>query len=379
MKYFKTLNFSVLWIILPVLTASGQTDESVTLKKHDAPVKAVAISTDGKTIATGGEDKLVYFWNVADFQVSGTIKAPASVKSLEFLKDGNLLVACGSNVILMDRQGHQIRVFSGYTTDIWSFSYNQPTARITAGSYSKSIKVWDFNTAKQVMTLEGNEKSCLPVCFNPAGTLIASGSLDQSVRLWNAIDGKQIKKLSIHSANIFAVKFDPSGKYLLSCSGDKTIRLWNVEEGKVIRTYVGHKSAVFDAQFSPDGMHILSCDADKNIILWETATGKKLYTFTGHTGPVNAVRFNNEGTGFLSASDDHTVRYWLLDKKYYLAGSYFEKEISERVAASDLFAPKRQNESRQDYTSRQAKADQFLDSLYNEAFVKYKEMLKSGP
>jgi WD40 repeat protein len=360
--------------------AKGQEEESVSriFKKHDAPVKALVFSSDGKTIATGGDDKMVYFWDIETGEITGSIENHFAVKSLCFSADHNLLAACGPDIKLMDRQGKLIRTFSGYTTDIWSFSYHEPTHRIAAGSYSKIIKVWDASSGKAVLSLEGHEKSCLPVCYSPDGTRIASGSLDKTVRLWDALSGKQLLQMELHSENIFAVDFHPSGKYLASASADKTIRLWNAETGKIVRTFIGHDGAVFDVRFSTDGNHMISCSADRTVILWETATGKRLHTFTGHTGMVNAVRFSPDNRFIGSVSDDQSMRLWPLEKKYFVEPDY-GSEIEQAKEASALFGPRKNDETRQQFAEREKKAETFLKALYEEYFMKYTDMIRQLP
>ncbi len=127
-------------------------------------------------------------------------------------------------------------------------------------------------------------------------------------------------------------------------------------------------------RFSADGNHLISCAADKTIILWETATGKMLHIFTGHEASVNAVRFSPDGQSFASASDDKTVRIWKLEKKYFVE-PYFGKEIEEARLASPLFAPRKPDETKQAYASRELEANKFLNGLYDQYYVKYLRMI----
>jgi WD40 repeat protein len=375
------LPFCIVLLTQTALPSIAQQEESNALvfKKHSQPVKALAFSADDNTLATGGDDQQIYLINPENAEILGNITNSFAVKVIQFTPDGDILAACGNDIKLTDRQGKLIRTFGGYTTDIWSMDYNTSMQKITAGSYAKYIKVWDFKTAGQVLSLDGHERSALPVCYSPDGTRIASGSLDKSVRLWDAATGKEKFRMELHSGNIFAVDFHPSGKYLATASADKTIRLWSADSGKIVRTFIGHEAAFFDVQFSPDGNHMLSCDALKKIVLWETATGRKVQVFTGHTGAVNTVRFNNRGTCFASASDDQTVRIWQLDKKNFLEGSYFVKEIEEEVSKSPLFAPRGEEETKQSYDLRKVEAEEFLNSLYEKYYNRYIEMLNTIP
>jgi WD40 repeat protein len=217
--------FTVLFLsIVPVISAQTDNTGIRILKKHTAPVRAVAYSTDGQTLATGGDDKTIYFWNAGSGELTGTIKNFFNVKALQFTPDNLILAASGTDIKLMDMQGKLIRTFSGYTTEIWSLDYNAASHKVIAGSYAKSVKVWNYDNAAVIFTLAGHEKSCLPVDLNPTGTVAASGSLDKSVRIWDLKDGTQRKKLDIHSENIFAVDFHPSGKYIVSASADRTCR-----------------------------------------------------------------------------------------------------------------------------------------------------------
>lgn len=350
-------------------------DSRFVLNKHSEAVKSVAFSADGSTLATGSDDKTIILWNTETGEAITTIGNNFfPVKAIQFFGNNELFAASGPDIKLIDFQGKIILTFPGKTAHIWSLDFDSASGRITGGSYGKTIRVWDVATGKEVLLLEGHEKSTLPVCFNPSGDCILSGSLDQTVRLWDADSGKQLKKMDAHSGNIFSVAFHPGGLYAASASGDKTVRLWDLETGKVLQSYPGHDGAVMSVDFSADGNHLISGSADNTIVLWETVTGNKLYSFVDHKAPVNAVAFSPGGKCFASASDDKTARVWNLEKRMYV-DAYFKADIEKEAAASPLFREKLPGEAKQEYNERQDKSNAFLEGLYDEYYKKYLQQL----
>jgi WD40 repeat protein len=374
---------SVLFLALLLMPAksyiAAQQKESgdalFVLNKHSAAVKSVAFSEDDSLLATGSEDKTIIIWNAQTGEPVTTIGNNFfPVKALQFYTGDELFVASGPDIKRIDFQGKIIQTYIGKTAYIWSLDYNRPTGKITAGSFGKTIRVWDVATGKETLLLEGHEKSTLPVCFSPTGNQILSGSLDQSVRLWDANTGKELKKMDGHSDNIFRVAFHPNGRYAASASADKTIRLWNLDSGKIVQTYLGHTSGVMDIDFSPDGNHLLSCSNDNTIILWETITGNRLYSFVDHKATVNSIEFSKNGKYFASASDDKTARIWKLDKKVYVE-FYYLNDIENAIAGSPLFNAKLPGETKQEYKERQDKARIFLEGVYNTCYQQYMQQL----
>ncbi len=353
----------------------GGKEATFVLNRHSEAVKSVAFSDDGLLLATGSEDKTIIIWNAQTGEAVTTIGNnffPA--KAIRFFSNNELFAASGPDIKLIDFQGKILRTYTGKTAHIWSLDYCRKTGRITGGSFGKTIRVWNVESGKEALLLEGHEKSVLPVCFNGSGDRILSGSLDQTLRLWEADSGKTIKKMEGHSGNIFCVAFHPGGRYAASASADKTIRLWDLETGKIVQSYLGHESGVMDIDFSPDGSHLLSCSDDHTIVLWETVTGNKLYSFIDHKGPVNDVTFSPDGSFFASASDDKTARIWKLDKRHYVE-LLFRNDIENAIAGSALFNDKSPGESKQDYKERQDKAKLFLEEIYSACYDKYLQQL----
>jgi len=68
------------------------------LRKHQDVVNALAFSPDGKTIASGGDDRTAIVWDVATAKVKRTLKDhDLTVTSLAFSPDGQLLASASGN------------------------------------------------------------------------------------------------------------------------------------------------------------------------------------------------------------------------------------------------------------------------------------------
>lgn len=371
---------SLLFAFAFSISIYSQKDENLifTLKKHNAAVTALSFYKTGTILISGGEDKAIYFWDLKSGENIGVITNNYfPVKYLQFLPDSTILTASGPGVKQTDALGKIIKAFDGYTTHVWSFEYNEKVNKIVAGSYSNKILVWDYNTGSKVVTLQGHEKSTLPVCFSPDGKYIASGSLDRSVRLWDAQSGVELRQLNIHSDNILAVKFHPSGKYIASASLDKTVRLWDVETGKLLMTYAGHEKPVFDIDFSAEGYYLASGSQDNTVVLWDIFTGNKIYSFIDHKGSINVVKFSPEGSYLAAGSSDNTINIWKLNRKIF-ANYYAGSKIDDEISGSEVFGPKRKEESKQEFDLRSQKASTLENEIIDKHYQEYIKTRKNS-
>ncbi|MHC5595673.1 MAG: WD40 domain-containing protein [Nostoc sp.] len=306
--------------------ASGSDDKTIklwdvstgkaikTLTGHSSSVSSVGFSPDGKTLASGSGDKTIKLWDISTGKAIKTLTGhSSSVISVEFSPDGKTL-ASGSDdktIKLWDvSTGKAIKTLTGHSNSVFSVGFSPDGKTLASGSGDKTIKLWDISTGKAIKTLTGHSNSVFSVGFSHDGQTLASGSEDKTIKLWDVSTGKAIKTLTGHSSSVISVGFSPDGKTLASGSGDSTIKLWDVSTGKAIKTLTGYSDFVRSVGFSPDGKTLASGSGDSTIKLWDVSTGKAIKTLTGHSDFVRSVGFSPDGKTLASGSSDKTIKLW---------------------------------------------------------------------
>ena len=200
-----------------------------TLIGHSSSVYSVALSPDGRTLASGSHDN-IKLWDVQSQQQSATLTGHSHlVRSVAFSPDGRTLAS---------------------------------------GSFDKTIKLWDVQRQREIATLTGHSDNVRSVAFSPDGRTLASGSEDNTIKLWDVQSQGQIATLTGYSNWIYSVAFSRDGQMLASGSQDETIKLWDVPSQREIATLTGHSSFVYSVAFSPDGQTLASGSWDNTIKLW---------------------------------------------------------------------------------------------------------------
>ena len=369
MKLLHLIFFFLFW---GTATISAQDEYLVEeFKEHDAKVNTLAFSKTGKYLASGGEDKLLEIRNLKEQDKDITHSDnyfPA--KDMEFYGDLQLFVSSGRDIKLVDLQNNQLALYQGSATHIWSLDFAPERNKLTAGSYDKTLRVWDVQSEEVEFELEGHTKSALAIAFSKDEKYVVSASRDLSVKIWSAKTGELLNSIEQrHSDNIFDIEFHPHTKYFATASADKTIRLWNVEKGTVIKTYAGHEKTVVDIEFSPDGYFMYSASVDGVVYVWEVASGKKLHSFVKHEGGVNAIAVSDDGHFVATAGEDGLVYLWRSAKGIVVDLNYAEKLAAEK-RNNEAFEPKRKGESRDEYKARVHTSrfveSQMIEKLYEQ-------------
>jgi RNA polymerase sigma factor (sigma-70 family) len=274
---------------------------------------AVAWSTDGRMLATGGWDDPIRLWESA---TGRPLRVIPHVGRSAFLPDGKTLLSGGwddGEIRLWDlATGALVRHFRADPRGVWEVALAPGGKAVaTAGMKEQVVRLWDVATG----TLTGefaDKQDGFPhrVAFSPDGKVLASVHNNSVLNLWDASTGKRLRRLPGQPEGLASLAFAPDGKVVASGGYDGMLRLWDVATGKELAA-VKHGHSLDVLAFSPDGRTLAAGSQHRRaVFLIEAITGQERRQFQGHQGQVACAAFSPDGLRMASGSRDATVLIW---------------------------------------------------------------------
>jgi WD40 repeat protein len=292
--------------------------ELATLPGHKKAVLSLAFSSNGKMLASGGEDEVIHLWDVTTGQQRGTLKGhQGSVNAVAFIlaaPDSELLVSAGddSTIRIWDVEAQrQVSVLHGHSRPVKALAVSLDGLLASGGGgFDKNgrnvpaeIILWNVAKGKERGRLKGHEGIVFALCFCSDRPL-ASGSNDDTVRIWDVENHRPGAKLTGHKGYVSSLAFNHGVPLGLLASGgnDGVVNLWSISEIIRLRSSLSIGSPVTGVAFQGSSALAVG-DADGRLELWNAEYGELLASVQAHDASVTTIAASPDGRVLASACD----------------------------------------------------------------------------
>ena len=301
------------WIIGNPKTSTGWGASLQILEGHSDWIRAIAISFDGKVLASGAADKTTRLWDTESGAILHTLEGHSNyVYGVAFSSDGTLATGSSDKTIRLwnSRSGALLKVLEGHTSGVRAVAFALEARILASGSSDNTIRLWDVHSGQTLRVLHEHTEWVYAIAFSLDG-MLASASADCTVCIWDPLSGEVLHKIEGYGSAIRSVAFSPNGKQVASVSSDKTVWLWhNDSRATTLHALEGHTDWVYGVAFSPDGTLVASASADRTIKIWDANTRTEIQTLDGHNDWIFAVAFSPDGKLLASGGADRSIRLW---------------------------------------------------------------------
>ena len=122
-------------------------------KMHTAQVLALALTTDGKILASGGEDRSIHLWDT--------------------------------------EHDTKLDSLSGHRDTVLALAFRQNTRQLFSASRDRTVKVWNADSLAYVETLFGHQSEILGLDSFDRERVVSVGS-DNTCRVWKIVEQSQL-------------------------------------------------------------------------------------------------------------------------------------------------------------------------------------------
>ncbi|XP_069672562.1 U3 small nucleolar RNA-interacting protein 2 [Periplaneta americana] len=310
-------------------------------KEHKLPITCLVLSSDNKFVYSASKDSAIVKWSLIDRckvkcitrKQKGSPDSDkghtATVLCLAISSDGRFLASGGENKTIQvwnpDSLEH-IHTFKGHNGAVTGLAFRKGTHQLFSVSEDKAVKIWSLDEMAYVESLFGHQTGITSVDVLSRERAVTSGGRDHTVRIWKIIEESQLI-YNGHVGSIDAVKL-VNEEHFFSCGDDGQLCLWGTMKKKPLCTvnqahgvsaeneqpkWISSIAALVNTDLVASGSH------DGHVRLWKCDKGFRSLTPIVDipvVGFVNAMAFTSDGDYIIvGTGQEHRLGRWWKEKE----------------------------------------------------------------
>jgi len=289
-------------------------------------VTAIAYSPDGKTLAVSGNREVLIHTLDGSAPPKRLSGLSERILSLEFSKDGTLLLAGGGaparfgEIQLWELPAGKLRRSIMLTGDtVFGTSLSPDGTRAAAGCTDNTVRIVDTATGNEVSKMGAHEGWVLGTVFGADSRRVVSVGRDRAAKLMDAQSGAFLENVNLLRGELAAIARSPSKEVVVIGGEERVPYVYLMDRRKnmkiaddttLIRKLDRQNGAIASLAWSPDGRLIAVGGAAPEVNIYDAETGERVAQCKGHTAGIYTVAFSPDSSAVAMAGFDGMVRLY---------------------------------------------------------------------
>ena len=279
------------------------------LRGHGGPVRALAVSSDGKSAISGSFDTSAIRWSLDRNTADQVMRFhEGAVNAVLYLKDGRVVTAGEDAQVAIWKAGQAQpeTVLKGHAGPIAALAVSPDGNTIASGSWDHTIRLWSL-TGGDVRVLEGHIQAVNGVAFSPLGNALVSAGYDATLRVW-PLNGVAHVSIATLPTPLNGVAVAPDGE-IAAGGADGKVYLRS-PDGKHLADVEASPIPIVNLAISPDGEWIAAAGIRGSVAIIARKQRAVVHTLVGPGLPVWSVAFFPDSRTLLTGGTDRMIRRW---------------------------------------------------------------------
>jgi WD40 repeat protein len=209
-----------------------------TMRGHKDCIYSLAVSPDGKLVASGSYDKSIEIWNA--------------------------------------QTGKELKNLLDHIDAVFAVAFSPDGKLLASGSQDRTVKIWNVASGERLYTLSDALDGITGIAFSPSGEYLAGAGYDNSIHVWRISEkeGSLVQSLIADEDSILQLVWSPEGKTLITSSSDGSIRFRDAATLDPLGVLPDQSDWVDALAISPDGKWLAAGRYDGTMSVYDTRSHK---------------------------------------------------------------------------------------------------------